>query len=74
MGEDSAYILVVRAIVKPKLKPYPNLIKVMKDTEFANKNSVENTNCKAVPAIINDFLPCLSESLPLIIDPEKMPK
>lgn len=74
MGEDSAYMLVVSAIVNPKLNPYPNLIKVMKETELAKRKRIEKTNCKAVPTIMRDFLPCLSESFPLIMDPEKIPK
>ena len=74
IGADSAYILVVKAIVNPKLKPYPNLIKVMNDIVLAKRKSIENKNCKAVPTMISDFLPCLSESFPLIIDPENIPK
>jgi hypothetical protein len=74
IGADYAYILVVNAIVKPKLKPYPNRIKFIKLTLLANKNINENIDCNPVPIMIRPFLPCLSDSLPLMIDPEKIPK
>lgn len=46
----------------------------MNATVFANKNKIEKMNCNTVPTIISDFLPCLSDSFPLMIEPEKIPK
>jgi hypothetical protein len=74
IGDDSAYMLVVRAIVNPKLKPYPNLMNVIKETVLANKKRNEKRHWRAVPSIIRFFLPCLSESFPLVMEPEKMPR
>ncbi len=67
-------MLVVSAIVNPNENPYKNLIIVITVKLFAMKKEQLTINCIVDPIRINFFLPYLSDNLPLIIDPKKIPR
>lgn len=73
-GEDYAYMLVVKAIVNPKEKPYRNLIIVIVTRLLAMKKAEVTISCIVDPIMINFLLPYLSESFPLMMDPKKIPR
>jgi len=73
-GDDSANILVVKAIVNPKANPYKILIIINMGKVFAKRKEQLTISCMADPIMMSLFLPNLSANLPLMIEPKKIPR
>jgi hypothetical protein len=67
-------MLVVSAIVNPNENPYKNLTIVITVKLCAIKKEQLTINCIEDPIRINFLLPYLSDNLPLIIEPKKIPR